>query len=89
MDYQYPILFDWSTDETIEVIQFYTSVEKAYEKGIEREELMASYKQFKKIVPSIAEEKKLCGEFEEISGYSAYRVMQKAKSAEPGDKIKM
>lgn len=89
MDYQYPILFDWSTNETIEVIQFYTSVERAYEKGIEREELMTAYKQFKKIVPSIAEEKKLCAELEEISGYSAYRVMQKAKSANPGDKIKM
>lgn len=89
MDYQYPILFDWSTNETIEVIQFYTSVERAYEKGIEREELMSAYKQFKKIVPSIAQEKKLCGELEEISGYSAYKVMQKAKSAAPGDKIKM
>ena len=89
MDYQYPILYDWSTNETIDVIQFYTSVEKAYEKGIDREELMGAYKQFKTIVPSIAEEKKLCGELEELSGYSAYRVMQKAKNASPGDKIKM
>lgn len=89
MDYQYPILYDWNTSETIDVIQFYTSIEKAYEQGINREELMSAYKSFKTIVPSIAEEKKLCGEFEELSGYSAYRVMQKAKSAEQGDKIKM
>ncbi|PGL69751.1 UPF0223 family protein [Bacillus sp. AFS055030] len=89
MDYQYPISYDWTTDETIEVIKFYTAVEKAYEKGIDREVLMAAYKQFKTIVPSIAEEKKLCNELEEISGYSAYRVMQKAKKSAPGEKIKM
>ncbi|PEL10614.1 UPF0223 family protein [Bacillus sp. AFS017336] len=89
MDYQYPISYDWSTNETIEVIAFYTSVEKAYEKGVEREELMTAYKQFKSIVPSIAEEKKLCNELEELSGYSAYQVIQKAKKGAPGDKIKM
>jgi uncharacterized protein YktA (UPF0223 family) len=89
MEYQYPIDYHWTTDETIAVIQFFEAIEKAYEKGIGRDELMAVYRRFKEIVPSIAEEKKLCGEFEEMSGYSSYRTIKKAKEAAPADKILM
>ncbi|MDF2859309.1 MAG: hypothetical protein K0Q87_5160 [Neobacillus sp.] len=87
MEYQYPIDYHWSTDEIVDVIKFYEAVEKAYEKGIPRDELMNIYRRFKEIVPSKAEEKTLCGEFEEISGYSSYRAIKKAKEAEPGDRI--
>ncbi|MCQ6279808.1 UPF0223 family protein [Bacillus sp. EB600] len=89
MEYQYPIDYHWTTDETIDVIHFFEAIEKAYEKGIRREDLMAAYRRFKKVVPSIAEEKKLCGEFEEISGYSSYRTIKKAKEADVSDKILM
>jgi uncharacterized protein YktA (UPF0223 family) len=87
MEYQYPIDYHWTTDEIVDVIKFYEAVEKAYEKGINRDELMNSYRRFKEIVPSKAEEKTLCGEFEEMSGYSAYRAIKKAKEATPEDKI--
>lgn len=89
MEYQYPIDYSWSTDEIVDVIKFFEAIEKAYEKGIERDELMKVYRRFKEIVPSIAEEKTVCGEFEEISGYSSYRTIKKAKEATSGDKIKM
>ncbi|NEU35490.1 hypothetical protein GN156_33080, partial [bacterium LRH843] len=39
MEYQYPISLDWSTEEIIDVVKFFESIEKAYEKGIEREQL--------------------------------------------------
>jgi uncharacterized protein YktA (UPF0223 family) len=87
MEYQYPIDYHWTTEEIVDVIKFYEAVEKAYEKGINRDELMNSYRRFKEIVPSKAEEKTLCGEFEEMSGYSAYRAIKKAKEATPEDKI--
>ncbi|MFJ5761678.1 UPF0223 family protein [Neobacillus sp. NPDC093182] len=87
MEYQYPIDYHWTTDEIVDVIKFYEAVERAYEKGIERDDLMANYRRFKEIVPSKAEEKTLCGEFEEISGYSSYRAIKKAKEALPGEKI--
>ena len=89
MDYQYPILYDWTTLETVDVIEFYTSIERANEKGIRKEELMKAYKKFKLIVPSKAEENKLCKEFEELSGYSAYRTIQKAKELSDSDIVKM
>lgn len=89
MEYQYPIDYHWSTDEIVDVIKFYEAVEKAYEKGIDRDELMNIYRRFKEIVPSKAEEKTICGEFEEISGYSSYRVIKKAKEAAIGEKIIM
>jgi uncharacterized protein YktA (UPF0223 family) len=89
MEYQYPIDYHWSTDEIVDVIKFYEAVERAYEKGIDRDELMNIYRRFKEIVPGKAEEKTLCGEFEDISGYSSYRTIKKAKNASPGEKISM
>ena len=87
MDYQYPVSLDWSTEEVVDVIAFFECVEKAYEKGIARDKMMQAYKRFKEIVPSKSEENQICGEFEETSGYSAYRVIQKAK--ETTEMIKM
>lgn len=89
MEYQYPIDYHWTTDETIAVIHFFEAIEKAYEKGIGRDELMEAYRRFKKVVPSIAEEKKLGSEFEEISGYSLYQTIKKAKDSSANDKILM
>jgi uncharacterized protein YktA (UPF0223 family) len=89
LEYQYPIDYHWTTDEIVDVIKFYEAIERAYEKGIERDELMDIYRRFKEIVPGKAEEKTLCGEFEDISGYSSYRTIKKAKTALPGEKISM
>lgn len=89
MEYQYPIDYTWTTDEIVDVISFYESIERAYEKGIDRDLLMATYRRFKEIVPSKAEEKKLCGEFEEMSGYSSYRTIKMAKEATTGARISM
>ncbi len=89
MDYQYPIDHTWTTDEIIDVIQFFQHIETAYEKGISREIIMTSYRRFKEIVPSKSEEKKLFNQFEEESGYSSYHAVKKAREASEGDKIKM
>ncbi|ALC80925.1 MULTISPECIES: UPF0223 family protein [Bacillus] len=78
MDYSYPMNYDWKTEETLDVIQFFQCVEQAYEKGITREAFMDAYKKFKKIVPSKSEEKTLYKEFEQSSGYSSYHVVKKA-----------
>jgi uncharacterized protein YktA (UPF0223 family) len=89
MKYAYPVCYDWSTQEIIDVIKFFEGIEQAYEKGIERQQLMSLYRRFKEIVPSKGEEKKLCDEFEQVSGYSSYRTVQKAKQSSAGDMIKM
>jgi uncharacterized protein YktA (UPF0223 family) len=49
---------------------------------------MSSYRRFKEIVPSKAEEKKICDEFAESSGYSTYLTVKKAKEGTT-EKIKM
>lgn len=89
MEYQYPIDYHWTTEEIIDVIKFFEQIEAAYEKGIKREIVMAAYRRFKEIVPSKAEEKKICAEFEESSGYSTYHVIKKAKESEADAIIKM
>jgi uncharacterized protein YktA (UPF0223 family) len=89
MEYQYPISIDWSTDEIVDVVRFFEAIEKAYEKGISREQLMSTYRRFKEIVPSKSEEKQICNEFEEQSHYSPYRTVKKAKDAPEETFIRM
>lgn len=88
MDYEYPLLHDWSTEELVLVIAFYEAVEKAYETGIHKEKVMTAYRAFKKVVPSMAEEKTLLKEFENVSGYVAFSVLKAAKIAQDGETIK-
>lgn len=80
MEYSYPILPDWSTEEIVDVIKFFEGVEQAYEKGIKREDMLARYRRFKEIVPSQSEEKSVFREFEEASDYVSYHVVKKRKS---------
>ncbi|XXM73373.1 UPF0223 family protein [Lysinibacillus sphaericus] len=89
MEYQYPFSIDWTTEEVIEVISFFEGVEKAYERGIRKEELMTRYRKFKEIIPSKSEEKKICSEFEESSGYSTYHVVKKMKESGDSELIAM
>ncbi|WP_226034583.1 UPF0223 family protein [Aquibacillus saliphilus] len=89
MSYSYPIDETWTKQEIIDVVNFFSIVEKAYELGVKQEDLLISYTRFKQIVPSKSEEKQLCGKFEKESGYSCYRTVQKAKAKEQGGRIKM
>jgi uncharacterized protein YktA (UPF0223 family) len=88
MDYSYPFSTDWSTQEIVDVVVFFEGIEKAYEKGIKREDMMAKYRRFKEIVPSIAEEKKYFREFEEESGYASFPIIKRTKEGSDGEIIK-
>ncbi|MFJ5771257.1 UPF0223 family protein [Psychrobacillus sp. NPDC093180] len=79
MEYTYPFSIDWSTEEIVDVVQFFEAIEKAYEKGVKREELLMKYRRFKEIVPSIAEEKTYFREFEKESGYASYPIVKMMK----------
>jgi uncharacterized protein YktA (UPF0223 family) len=89
LEYQYPIDHNWSTEEIIDVIHFFENIEQAYEKGVDRDKLLALYNRFKEIVPSKAQEKTLCAQFEEVSRYSTYRTIKKAREANSGSIIRM
>ncbi len=90
MSYNYPIdEVYWSKEEIIDVVNFYSLVEQAYESSVKQDELLLAYTRFKQIVPSKSEEKQLCGKFEKESGYSCYRTIKRAKSSSAGEKIKM
>lgn len=89
MEYQYPTLLEWDRQEVIDVIGFYQCIEKAYEKGIERDLLIAAYRRFKEIVPSKSEEKQLCGQFDKATGYSCYHTVKNARNEETNVNIKM
>ncbi|MCM3742701.1 UPF0223 family protein [Sporosarcina luteola] len=87
MDYNYPLSHHWTTEEIIDVVEFFQAVEKAYETQIARGEFMDAYKAFKKVVPSMAEEKTIFKEFEEASGFNSYRIVKMAKEGREGDSL--
>ncbi|CEG22349.1 hypothetical protein BN1080_01275 [Planococcus massiliensis] len=89
MDYSYPFSIDWTTEEIVDVVAFFEAIELAYEKGVKRKSLMAKYRRFKEIVPSIAEEKTYFREFEEESGYASFPVIKEMKVRSDEDIIKM
>ena len=88
MEYSYPLRTDWKTEEIISVIAFYEIIEKAYEDGAPQEKIINAYREFKKVVPSKAEEKTLLKEFEEASGYSSYQIVKSAENAASSETIK-
>lgn len=89
MEYSYPLNTDWTTQEMVDVVQFFEVIEMAYEKGVKRELVMARYKRFKEIVPSQAEEKTICRDFEEASKYVPFRVVKLAKELADGQIVRM
>ena len=89
MEYSYPLNTDWSTQEMVDVVQFFEAIEEAYEVGILRENFMTRYRRFKEIVPSQAEEKTILREFEQASGYVGYKVVKLAKELTDGQKIRI
>lgn len=79
--FSYPLDSAWTTDEIVKVTNFYTLVADAYEIGVNREKLLASYREFKEIVPMKFEEKQLDRELTNTSGYSIYQAMKVASEA--------
>ncbi|MFB5660733.1 UPF0223 family protein [Alteribacillus sp. HJP-4] len=86
---QMPISMDWSTDEITDVVNFYQTIEMAHNKAVAREDILALYNRFKEIVPSKSEEKQWCRQFDDKAGVSCWKTVQKARKAEPGEKIRM
>lgn len=87
-DYQYPLDLDWTTEEMVIVTNMWTAVEQVNETGLPVDKFLTTYQQFKTVVKSIGEEKRLGREFENASGYSLYRTLQQAKKQGSG-KLKL
>lgn len=87
MDYSYPFSIEWSTEEIIDVVNFFEAIEMAYEKGINRQDLLTRYRKFKQVVPAISEEKTYLREFEEESGYACFPVIKEMKAGTDDGKI--
>ncbi|WP_142826205.1 UPF0223 family protein [Planococcus soli] len=89
MDYSYPFSIEWTTEEIIDVVSFFEGIELAYEKGINRQELLTRYRKFKQVVPAISEEKTYFREFEEESGYASFPVIKEMKAGTGSESIKL
>ncbi|MFC3928938.1 UPF0223 family protein [Streptococcus caprae] len=83
-NYAYPLDSTWSTDDLSSVLSFLNRVEDAYESKVDVDKLLDSYKAFKQVVKSKAQEKQIDREFEQSSGYSTYRAVQAARAKGKG-----
>lgn len=86
---QLPVSMDWSTDEVIDVVNFFEAVDRAYGKGVERDLLVTLYRHYKAVVPSKAEEKQHFKDYESQTRQSAYHTVKNARESETGAMIKM
>lgn len=83
-NYSYPLDLTWSTDEITAVLHFLNQVESAYESKVDAEKVLESYKAFKTVVTSKAQEKQIDREFEKSSGYSTYQTVKAAQAKGKG-----
>lgn len=88
-EYSYPIDVDWTTEEVIDVVQFFESIEAAFGNGVSAGVLKENYSRFKDVVPSKAEEKTIFREFKQSSGIEAYQAVKQLKETEKGQMIKV
>jgi len=80
--YTYPIDYDlYTNEEIVKLIEFFALIEDANEKKtkVTREQLIAAYKQYSRIVNSKSLEKEQDKKFEQASGYSIYQTMKNFK----------
>lgn len=80
-NYRYPLDPSWSTAELTTVIAMWRVVEDAYETGVVRQRVLDAYREFKRVVPTPAGEKRLGREFERVSGYQLYQVVKLARES--------
>lgn len=70
MSYEYPLNPDWTTQEIVNVVNLLSAVERVYESGMALSDFQQAYQNFKQIVTSIGEEKRIDSRFQQVSGYS-------------------
>lgn len=89
MNYTYPIDTSWNMEELLAVMALLQVVEKAYEGGVASSEAMEVYRAYKKLGFSISDEKQLNRDFEDVSNYSLYQLLQALKNGEKFIKLKV
>jgi uncharacterized protein YktA (UPF0223 family) len=78
--YSYPIDYtEFTQEEIIVIIEFFSLIEDANEGRPNVELLLKKYNEFRNILNSVAYEKTMDREFEKVSGYSIYKTMKKIK----------
>lgn len=88
-NYEYPLDYTWTHEEMATVIAMFNVVEKAYEGGVLKTDVLQAYKKFKEVVKSIAHEKQIGRDFERVSGYVLYRVVKLASDNDGKKMLKM
>ena len=79
MGHHYPLNESWSKQEIVDVVRFFSVIEKYYEQTVANNEILAAYKRFQEINPAKSEKKTYFKEFEAASGYKVFPVIKQAK----------
>lgn len=88
-NYQYPIDSDWTTEEIIDVINFFNVIEQTYESSVDSKLFSDAYQKYCHIVDSISAQKQLDRKFLQESGYSIYKAVKWWKEHPDSPKIQI
>lgn len=78
-NFSYPIDEQWTNNELTDVINFFATIEKAYQTGVKRQNLVESYQKFQVVVPNKSEEKRIFREFFNNSGMQPFLAVRQLK----------
>lgn len=81
-NFSYPMDERWTVNELTDVINFFVTIEKAYETGVNRDRLNDQYKKFKQVVSNKSEEKRIFREFQNNSGMQPFLAIKQLKDSE-------
>jgi uncharacterized protein YktA (UPF0223 family) len=77
--FAYPIDERWNQTEITDVINFFVVIEKSYQTGVTRQELVDNYRKFQVVVPNKSEEKRIFREFLANSGMEPFQAVRQLK----------
>lgn len=78
--YSYPIDYNlYTQEEIVIIIEFFSLIEDANKKKVNKELLISKHNEYRKILNSISLEKQMDRDFEKSSGYSIHKTINKYK----------
>jgi len=78
--YSYPIDYsEFDSDEIVVIVEFFSLIEDANEKKVNKDLILKKYKEYRSIINSVSYEKTLEREFMKVSGYSIFETIKKIK----------
>ncbi|MBB6449439.1 uncharacterized protein YktA (UPF0223 family) [Geomicrobium halophilum] len=83
-----PFSMDWTKEEIVKVVNFFTQVDDAYDKGTRAGTILKAYEEFKEVVPAKNEEKTYFRDYERQTNQSCWQTVQQARKVNEDELVR-